>query len=181
MTRLLLLAHGATPGTRGLVFGDRTELVGPTEVSWPSRMASLVSGPEPACVSTARASGLEPEIVAALAGPDVGSWSGRSLDDVGAEDPDGLQEWLADPAATPHGGESLSALVRRVGGYCDERHWPGGTSVAVVTPLVARAAAVHALGSPPSVIFRLDVAPLGRVVLSRQSSDWRLHGLGLGR
>ncbi|HEX8511297.1 MAG TPA: histidine phosphatase family protein, partial [Propionibacteriaceae bacterium] len=170
-------------GTRELLFGDRTALAGPVETVWPDRMASLSSGPEPACIETARHSTREPEpeIVPALAGLDAGTWSGRALDDVAVEDPDGVRAWLTDPTASPHGGESLAALVRRVGGYCDDRDWPHGRNVAVVAPLVAKAMAVHALGASPAVIFRLDLAPLSQVGLSRQSSGWRLGQLGPGR
>lgn len=181
MTRLLLLAHGVTSGTRALLFGDRTELDREPEVRWPSRIAGLASGPEPACVATARASGLEPEVTVALAGLDAGRWSGRTLDQVAAEDPDGLRSWLTEPEAAPHGGESLAALIRRVGRYCDERDWPAGTNVAVVTPLVGRAGAVHGLGGRADLVFRIDLAPLGRVELSGSPSHWRLQGLGLGR
>jgi len=177
--RLTLVASAATPGTQKMMFGDRSDLLDrATIVDWPQRMASVSSGPEAACVATARQSGREPDVVTALAGLDAGHWSGRSLDDVAGEDPDGLRAWMSDPTAAPHGGESLAALVERVGRYCDEREWPPGRHVAVVAPLVARAAAVHALGAPAEVIFRLDVAPLGRVGLSRQSSRWRLQQLG---
>ena len=49
--------------------------------------------------------------------------------------------------------------------------------MAVVAPMVARAVAVHALGAPPEVIFRVDVAPLGRCCWSRSGDHWRLQGL----
>jgi broad specificity phosphatase PhoE len=85
--------------------------------------------------------------------------------------------WLHDAYAAPHGGESLAALIDRVGGVLDDHLWPQGRSVVAVTPLVARAAAVHALGAPPEVIFRIDIAPLGRVLISRGDQIWRLQGL----
>ena len=56
-------------------------------------------------------------------------------------------------------------------------HGQRGRSVAVVTPLVARAAAIHALGAPPEVIFHIDIAPLGRVLISRSDQIWRLQAL----
>ena len=52
-----------------------------------------------------------------------------------------------------------------------------GRSVAVVTPLVARALLVHALGAAPEVIFRIDIAPLGRALISRSQQTWRLTSL----
>jgi hypothetical protein len=52
-----------------------------------------------------------------------------------------------------------------------------GRSVAVVTPLVTRAAAVRALGAQPEVIFHLDMAPLGRLLISRSDHMWRMQAL----
>ncbi|HET6759442.1 MAG TPA: histidine phosphatase family protein, partial [Propionibacteriaceae bacterium] len=106
-----------------------------------------------------------------------GSWTGRALADIAFQDAPAVEGWLHDPYAAPHGGESLAELINRVGGVLDDQPWPAGRSVIVVTPLVARAAAVHALGAPPEVIFRIDIAPLGRVLISRSDQIWRLQGL----
>ena len=106
---------------------------------------------------------------------DFGSWTGRSLADVGATDPTGVRRWLADPQAKPHGGESLSELIVRVGAALDQSGWPEGQSIVVVTSLVARAIAVHALGTPPKTIFRIDMSPLGRVRVTRSTNSWRLR------
>jgi broad specificity phosphatase PhoE len=89
-----------------------------------------------------------------------------------------LSAWLSDPAAAPHGGESLADLVVRVGAFCDQTSWSDGAHLLVVAPMVARAAAVHALGVPAEAIFRIDVAPLQRVTMSRSADTWRLTGLG---
>jgi broad specificity phosphatase PhoE len=179
--RLTLVAHAPTAGTRDLVFGDRTELADANAIApLTERVVGWGSGPEPACVATARALGAEPEIISGLAGPDLGRWSGRTLQEVGAAEPEALGAWLRDPDVAPHGGESLTELIRRVGACCDGLEWAQGRTVVVVTSLVARAAAVHALGAGPEVIFRMDLAPLGRVGLSRVGQGWRLQQLGLG-
>jgi hypothetical protein len=36
---------------------------------------------------------------------------------------------------------------------------------------------VHALGAAPEVIFRIDIAPLGRALISRSQQMWRLMSL----
>jgi hypothetical protein len=66
-------------------------------------------------------------------------------------------------------------MINRVGRVLDDHPWPEGRSVAVVSPLVARAAAVHALGAQPEVIFHIDLAPLGRLLISRSDHIWRLR------
>lgn len=177
--RLVLVAHGATTGTRELLFGDRTELDDPAAVDpIDARVASWSSGPEPACTATARALGGEPHVLAELVGLDAGDWAGRPFGELLGQDPDGLRTWMSDPYANPHGGESLAALVERVGVFCDHFHWAPGRNVAVVTPLVARAMVVHALGVVPAALFRVDLAPLGQVGLSRQGGRWQLQQLG---
>ena len=176
--RLLVIAYAATAGTRDLVFGGADgEVVGEVPVL-SERVAGWVCGPEPAGAATAaRLGGADVEVMAELRDCDFGSWSGLALDDVGSRDPVALAQWLADPRARPHGGESLAELVDRVGRAIDKQPWPDGRSVAVVPPLVARAVIVHALGAAPEVVFRVDVAPLGRVLISRSTDVWRLQGL----
>ena len=108
---------------------------------------------------------------------DFGAWAGKALINIAGEDPSGLDTWLRDPYAAPHGGESLAELISRVGPVLDDHHWPDGRSVAVVTALVARALLVHALGAAPEVIFRIDIAPLSRALISRSQQTWRLTSL----
>ena len=98
-----------------------------------------------------------------------------------SEDPGGLDAWLRDPYAAPRGGESLAELITRVGAVLDDHQWPDGRSVVVVTPLVARALLVHALGAMPEVILRIDIAPLGRALISRSQQTWRLTSLEVAK
>ena len=175
--RLLVVAHAATPATRSLVFGDPGELL-PGEIRrLPGRTASWLSGPEEACQATALRLGGTAEPISDLRDCDFGAWSGKALADVASKDPSGLDAWLRDPQAAPHGGESLAELITRVGRVLDGREWPEGRSVAIVTSLVARALLVHALGAAPEVIFRIDIAPLGRALISRSRQTWRLTSL----
>lgn len=118
---------------------------------------------------TAQALGLAAVPDAALADLDVGVWAGRRIDEVAEPD---LAAWVADPAAAPHGGESVLDLLARV------RAWIGAPApvpapglgkvreqgvthvVAVTHPAVVRAALVIALRCPPEVFWRIDVPPL---------------------
>jgi broad specificity phosphatase PhoE len=194
--RLLVVAHAATPATRGLVFGDPGDLLGmrpePVEGCASTSSARMMpgeirrlggrtvlwlSGPEEACQATAVGLGGTAEPIQDLRDCDFGGWTGKSLVDVAADDPTGLDAWLRDPYAAPHGGESLAELINRVGSVLEEHPWPDGRSVAVMTSLVARALLVHALGAAPQVIFRIDITPLGRALISRSQQTWRLTSL----
>ena len=174
--RLVVVAHGATSGLREAIFGDPGHVLDTAAIpAVRARFARWFQGPEVACVETAARLGGPGKAIAQLGSCDFGSWTGRSLADVGASDPKGIRLWLADPHAKPHGGESLSELILRVGVAIDQSGWPEGQSIVVVTPLVARAIAVHALGAPPEAIFRIDMSPLGRVKVSRSTDSWRLR------
>ena len=175
--RLELLAHGRTTRMRESIFGDPGQLVDPESIAlvegW---VGSWFRGPEGVCAETADAlGGGNAEVIVALGGCDFGSWTSRSLADVGAEDPNGVRQWLNDPHASPHGGESLAQLVTRVGAAVDQRTWPEGRSVVVVAPLVAGALLVHVLDAPPAAIFKIDVPPLARLVVSRSGDSWRVR------
>ena len=175
--RLLVVAHAPSSTTKALVFGDPGELVRWEEFRLRGRIACWTSGPEKVCQATAQRLGGTAEAIHDLHECDFGTWSGRALADVAAQDPSGLDAWLRDPHVAPHGGETLAVLINRVGRILDDQRWPHGRSVAVVTPLVAKALLVHALGAAPELIFRIDIAPLGRALISRSQQTWRLTSL----
>ena len=177
-SRLLVLAHGPTTAASAAVFGDDAPLLRPDRCP-PMRSPprSWSGGPEFACRQTVELLDPAAEVRPGLAGPDLGAWTGRTLADVAAADPEGLQAWLADPAACPHGGETLAGLVERMGAVLADDGWPAGTSGLVVTPLVARALVAAALGAPGAVLFGVNVGHGGRVLLSRSGPRWRLQEL----
>lgn len=108
-----------------------------------------------------------------LRGPDMGRWAYRTLDEVAAEDPDALRQWLTDPSyAPPGGGESVAALIARTGA-----HLAGlapGTYRARVEQAVVRAAVVYALDLPTAAFWRLDVRPETVTALTGRSGRWNL-------
>ncbi|MFD8061247.1 histidine phosphatase family protein [Streptomyces cyaneofuscatus] len=168
------------------------------------RSGAVLSGPTERCLGTAAALGLAARAEPALTGWDLGRWSGRRLDEVGAAEPDAVAAWIGDPSAAPHGGESLRGLVERVGGWLDgagagpgDTRGDGGKTgaadqrdagdapdatdrsvLAVAEPAVVRAAVVHALALPVEAFWRLDVAPLVLTELSGRSRRWNVR---LGR
>ncbi|MEV6207457.1 histidine phosphatase family protein [Kitasatospora sp. NPDC051914] len=132
----------------------------------------LVS-PSPRCRQTAEVLGLPaPADEPALAGCAVGRWRGRTLDEVAAAEPEALARWLADPAAAPHGGEPLQALLDRVAAWLDGLPEEPASLIAVVEPDTVRAAVLHALGAPAAAFRRLDVRPLTATHLSGRAGRW---------
>lgn len=108
-----------------------------------------------------------------LRGQDHGVWAGRSMDEVAAQDPDGLRRWMTDTAYAPvGGGESVEALIARVGAHLGAL--APGTHRAVVGQGVVRAAVVWALELPPAAFWRLDVRPGSATALTGRAGRWNL-------
>jgi broad specificity phosphatase PhoE len=106
-----------------------------------------------------------------------GRWSGCSLDDLQAREPEGVAQWLTDPMAAPHGGESIAQLIARVGGWLGDQTGLTGTLVAITHASVIRAAIVHALGADPRAFWRIDIAPLSISMLSGHAGRWNLSAI----
>lgn len=146
-----------------------------TAPGWRPGRSDPPSRPGPAA-QTAEALGwpgvtLEP----ALADCDYGDWTGRTLDEIAAADPDGVRRWLTDPAAAPHGGESVTALIRRVGDWLDRYADSGRRAAAVTHAAVIRAAMTYVMRAPPASFRCLDVVPLAVVRLSARDGRWRIE------
>ncbi|WP_246095344.1 histidine phosphatase family protein [Streptomyces roseicoloratus] len=173
--RLSLVAPAVNTALREARFDDSGPVEpvgrGPLAVSAGTLVLRSPSG---RCRATAEALGL-PDVPAeeALAGCAMGRWQGRTLAEIAAEDAESTAAWLSDPAAAPHGGESLRELRARVGAWVAGLE-PGRVLV-FAEPDVIRAAVAHALGAPEEVFWRLDVRPLQCVELSGRSGRWNLR------
>jgi broad specificity phosphatase PhoE len=182
--RLDLLAHGASAATRAARFPD-------DEALEPSALAALealsgrlrpyrvvLTAPARAARETAAGLGLDANVETALADCNYGRWRGCALADVAAREPGGYAAWLANPAAAPHGGESLAALIERADAWLAESLAPGDRTLAVTHASFIRAAIVSALSADPSAFWRIDVAPLSLARLSGREGRWNLVALG---
>jgi broad specificity phosphatase PhoE len=109
---------------------------------------------------------------------DYGDWRGSSFDKVSARDPVAVSKWLSDPAATPHGGESLLSLIERVGEWLEGESAMNRRSIVVTHPTIIRAAIVHAIEAPPKSFWRIDIAPLSITRLSGTGGRWSLMATG---
>ncbi|GII00057.1 histidine phosphatase family protein [Planobispora takensis] len=178
VARLLLVCHASTRATVRAAFPadeplDEAGLRRAARTRVPGG-AVTVCAAERRCVQTAEALGLRIESAPdpLLAEYDYGRWRGLTLGEVEAAEPEALAAWLTDPAAAPHGGETVVGLLGRVSAWLATRG-PGRT-VAITHSSVIRAAIVHALGAPALSFWRVDVAPLARVTLTGRGGRWRL-------
>ncbi|MFE1378632.1 histidine phosphatase family protein [Streptomyces sp. NPDC058740] len=174
--RLTLIAPAMTAALREARFDDEgpVEPVAAGPLALPAGVR-VVSSPSGRCRATAGALGLGPgdfRVEEALASCAMGRWRGRRLDELAAAEPESVAAWLADPAAAPHGGESLGELRARVAAWLDALE-PGAVR-AFAEPDVIRAAVGHALGAPDSAFWRLDVRPLYAVELSGRAGRWNV-------
>ncbi|MEU2421680.1 histidine phosphatase family protein [Streptomyces sp. NPDC007851] len=132
--------------------------------------------PTPRSRATGEGLGYAPLVQLALRDCDMGRWRGLTLGEAMAREPDQVDAWLADPRATPHGGESLLGFISRVGGWLDTRPVEdGGRIVAVAEPSVIRAAVVYALKAPPSTYWNIDVRPLSTTTVTGLAGRWNLR------
>ncbi|MFE5400353.1 histidine phosphatase family protein [Streptomyces sp. NPDC056580] len=187
-TRVTLISPAMNPAVREARFDDGCSL----DAAGAARARSAADEVRPAaaalvspvvrCRETAAALGLDARDEPALAGLDMGRWRGLTLDEAAAREPVALARWLADPAARPHGGESVHLLCARVGGWLDEAAGASGRLVAVVEPEVVRAVTVRVLGAPEDAFWRIDVPPLTATAFTGRAGRWNLApGTALGR
>ncbi|WP_167454643.1 histidine phosphatase family protein [Micromonospora arborensis] len=188
-TSLRLVAHGHTTALRRARFGGTNDGLDEGGLRAALAQASAASGrrghlrvddaclssPEAAATQTADALGLLPTVEAALADCDYGDWAGRSFEEIAAEQPQSLHEWLSTPDSAPHGGESVATVRDRVGRWLDGQRTRGQRIIAVAHPLVIRVAVVHALDLPTATYRQLDVEPLAIIRLTSQGARWQLR------
>lgn len=103
---------------------------------------------------------------------DLGSWTGRALGELD------LAAWRDDPAYDDHGGESLLALVGRVGRLLhdlrDDLRAQRGRLVAVTHAAVIKAAVALALDAPATAGWKIDVRPGSVTELHPAADGWRV-------
>jgi len=167
VVRLTLVSHAMTDAMAAGRFPDDEPLnaLGQRQIDAgvDQREAEVaVSAPERRARHTAELLGLQPRVEPRLADLDVGRWRGHEL---AAVQPEQLATWLSEPDSTPHGGESVVALITRVRDWMDDVSRQPARLMAVTHPAVIRAAILIALESPPKSFWRIDIAPASRTVL----------------
>ncbi len=171
-TRLTLVRHGATEHSADKRLSGRNELPLNEVGEWQAgtlaarsfgAVTAVACSPLLRAVQTASAiavrHGLEVETVDDLAETDFGDWEGRTMGEIRADDAAALDAWLASPDAAPPGGESFSAVGRRVRRGREQviAAHPEGRVLVVshVTPI--KLLLRFALDAPPAAMFRLHL------------------------
>ncbi|MFE9673903.1 histidine phosphatase family protein [Streptomyces sp. NPDC006259] len=185
--RLTLLSAAARAG-RDVRFGDtrlderalgRARAMAATVAGALPEAALVRTAPSQRCRRTAEALGWDAVVEPSLRDMDMGDWRGRTLDEVaagdGGGDGSGLAAWMTDPAAAPHGGESVADACGRVAAWLDGLPPDAGRILVVVDQAVARAAVLRALEAPLSSFWRVDVPPLSAVHLTGRNGRWNLR------
>ena len=182
--RLHLLCSASTASVSAVAFASADEPLDPRG----KESLTGLSGRLPACDlawcsptlcarQTADGLALAATIEPLLRDCDFGRWAGRSLTDVEANEPEAVAEWLGNPRTAPHGGESFTDVMKRVGGWMDQMLIQSGSVIAVTHASVIRAAIAHVVGAGPEAFRHIDVGPLTRARLSGGGSRWTLGAL----
>jgi broad specificity phosphatase PhoE len=182
--RLILICHAPTEATRKFAFPADE----PLDARSTADAAALAGGlpradqcwtaPELRTRQTAEALGLAATPLSLLRDCDYGTWTGRRLNEIEAQEPAAVATWLRDPAAAPHGGESIVDLMRRVATWVAGEAANHRRSIVVTHAAIIRAAIVHAIDATPQSFWRIDVAPLSVTRLSGADGRWNLVSLG---
>jgi broad specificity phosphatase PhoE len=180
---LLLVRHAPTAATRASSFpadeelDERGRMAAAGLAAGLPRSLEALTSPSRRCRQTAGAAGLAADVDDAIRACDFGSWTGRTLADVDAADPRAVHEWMLDPDAAPHGGESLSLFAARIATWLDGQAGSEGRVVAITHAEVIKAAVVHALGAPILAFWQIDAAPLTVTELHAHGGRWTLARL----
>ena len=181
-TGLVLVRHGSTQHSAQRRFSGRNDL--PLDESGQRQaralaarapalgdVAAVISSPLRRAVQTAEAIasalGLEVEVSDGLAEVDFGEWEGMTMREVHAAHPEQMAAWAASPDIAPPGGESFTALTRRVRRARDAviAAHPGERVVVVTHVSPIKTLVRLALDAPPSSLFRihLDTASVSAI------------------
>ena len=99
------------------------------------------------------------------------NWGETWLDISVAElEPEAFQSWLSDPAATPHGGESVEELIARIKTWLNGALLRQEHIIAITHPAVMRAAVLAAINAGFDLgadVIALQASPMGLPVYQK--------------
>jgi alpha-ribazole phosphatase len=178
-TFLWLIRHAPVDGVAGTIhatdapadLGDRAQLEA-LRRRLPRDAASYAS-PSRRTVETARALGLEPELLPEFREQDFGDWTGRRHDELSATGGEAYAQFWSDPArGRPPRGESFEDQVARVG--LGLARIGAASATLVVHSGTIRAALCIALDLTPQAALRFVIDPLSLTRIDRLATGWRV-------
>jgi broad specificity phosphatase PhoE len=183
--RLTLISHAPTSAQRLSGFPadeplEESALAKLLTLSWQSpRSQQILTAPELRTRQTAEALNLTATQTPELRDIDYGKWQGRALTELHTDAPEAITQWLTNPTAAPHGGESITYLITRIATWLDKLAAEATDitihTIAITHPAVIRAAIVHTLSAPPQSFWRIDIAPLTLTDLRHNGRTWTLR------
>jgi broad specificity phosphatase PhoE len=182
--RVILICHGSTDAVRAARFpaDEPLDELGLKNIKVLAdrlpEAGRCWTSPERRTRQTAQALGFNAQIEPLPRDCDYCAWAGRTFDEVYAHELDAASAWLRDPTATPHGGESIAAVIRRVGQWLADERARRQRTIVVTHPAIIRAAIVHAIEAAPQSFWRIDIAPLSVTRLSSLRGRWNLLAAG---
>jgi broad specificity phosphatase PhoE len=180
--RLTLLCHGSTIATRQAAFpaDDPLDAQGRRQAGalrGVFRPDQCLASPALSTRETAREMRLDCAIDPLLRNCDYGAWSGRRFEDVRSRQPELISEWLSNPGAAPHGGETILDLIERASAWLAARAKTPAKALAISHPAVIRAIVVRAIDANPRSFWRIDLPPLSVVELFGDGDRWTLRSI----
>ena len=125
----------------------------------------VLTSPLTRCQETARivadALGVSIVVDPDLREMDFGLWEEMTFDEVQDSFPEDLRRWRQSAWAPPTGSfETFAALVDRMGTVAERfaSRYAGASVVAVTHITPVKALVAHALGAPPSALFRMELS-----------------------
>jgi alpha-ribazole phosphatase len=178
-TFLWLIRHAPVDGVAGTIhahdapadLSDRVQLDA-LRARLP-RDATSHASPARRTVETARALGLEPELVPEFGEQDFGDWTGRRHDELARSGGKAYAQFWSDPARErPPGGESFEDQVVRV--RLGLTRIGTGPAALVVHSGTIRSALCIALDLTPQAALRFVIDPLSLTRIDRLATGWRV-------
>jgi len=154
---------------------DQAELVAKEAVKLGAEIliASPLQRTRQTAEAIARTTGLEIIFDEAWFELSFGSWDGKSIEEVKAEDPDAYQAWLNSTSYAPGGGESYDQASVRIEEALEKlvAEYPGKKIIIVTHNGVIKTVVKLAMGAPAEAVFHIDASPCSISSISIWPSD----------
>ena len=176
--RLTLLCHAATDAQRRGEFPAFDEPISEASAAILPKLRAdrIISAPEKRAQQTAVLLNAPFTVDETLRDCDFGTWIGSNLQNIFERDPAGAEQWLTDPMAKPHGGESLNDTLDRASRWL--RSFSENSHVLVLThPSVMRAIVIEILSSSADAFWKIDIEPLAMIDARYDGRRWSLRAL----